>query len=188
MCGPVHTSGDVSIRGSVIDMDHSKDICEECGQRQATVHITTMTETGPVEQHLCDDCYEEEPDAPTISSTKLFAELMGALAPELQRAERTRCPDCGINYLEFRQNLIFGCPRDYEIFSEPLEELLETIHGADEHVGRVPMGEAQRMTKESRLTVLKRKLEEAVESEDFEQAVCIRDEINRLEQDGAGNA
>ncbi|MFW6456893.1 MAG: UvrB/UvrC motif-containing protein [Planctomycetota bacterium] len=168
-------------------MELSENLCDQCGEREATVHVTTLTDAGPVQRHVCGECYEQASEEPTISSATVFAELLGALAPELQRAENTRCPECGINYIEFRQNLIFGCPRDYEVFSAPLAELLETIHGAEEHVGRVPMGKAQRMTRDSRLEVLKRKLEEVVEAEEFEKAVSIRDEIARLEQDGADN-
>lgn len=168
--------------------DSGDHYCEQCGERESTVHITSLTDSGPVQRHLCEKCYEEKEDVSPISSSDLFGELIGALAPELQRARDARCPECGINYLEFRQNLILGCPRDYNFFSDALEELLDTIHGANEHVGRIPLGEAQRMTSDSRLEVLKKKLEEAVEGEDFEKAVCIRDEIARLEQDRAEDA
>jgi protein arginine kinase activator len=93
-----------------------------------------------------------------------------------------------MSYLEFRQELTFGCPRDYEAFSDPLDELLEQIHGANRHVGRTPTGRAQKDSREPRLRVLKRELEEAVEREDFETAAELRDQINQLEHQSAGDA
>ena len=161
--------------------------CEECRKKRATVHVTILADTGPVQRHLCDECYEQEANTPTLSASDIFAQLIGALAPELQKSQNATCPECGMNYLEFRQNLLLGCPKDYEVFDEPLEEFLYDVHGATRHVGRIPMGEAQRMSKESRLEVLNRKLEEAVENENYEDAVDIRDEIARLEHDIAEN-
>ncbi|MFW6457121.1 MAG: UvrB/UvrC motif-containing protein [Planctomycetota bacterium] len=158
-------------------------LCDECGKNRATVHVTVLTGLTPVQKHLCEECYYDNDSEPTLSASDIFTQLIGALAPELQKTEETQCPECGMNYLEFRQNLIFGCPEDYAVFSAPLEELLESIHGASRHVGRVPLGRAQRRAGGSRVELLKRKMEEAVRQEDFETAVCIRDEITRLERD-----
>lgn len=163
--------------------DDDKARCEACGQERATVHVTVLTGEKPVQKHLCEECYHDNNSERALSASDIFTQLIGVLAPELQKAEKTQCPECGMNYLEFRQNLIFGCPQDYAVFSAPLEELLESIHGARRHVGRVPVGRAQRKAGGSRLKLLKQKLEEAVQREDFETAVRMRDEIARLEHD-----
>ncbi|MFP4176712.1 MAG: UvrB/UvrC motif-containing protein [Planctomycetota bacterium] len=158
--------------------------CERCGERDATVHITKIVDGEPVQRHFCENCYEEDYEAPSFSSSDILSQLIGALAPELERVESQRCPDCGINYLEFRQNLTFGCPTDYEVFSEPLDELLEGLHGATKHTGRVPRGTAQRRNRGPRLEMLRRELQAAVEEERFEEAARIRDEIAELENEG----
>lgn len=162
--------------------------CQECHRREATIHVTDFVDGQAVQKHLCEECYGEHQEAPALSSSDLFAQLIGALAPELEQAQSERCPECGITYLEFRQNLVFGCPYDYEVFSEPLEELLESIHGAKRHVGRVPRGAAQGSTRGPRLEVLRRELNEAVGRENFEAAARIRDEITELERQGVGNS
>ena len=161
--------------------------CEQCGEREATIHMTEIVDGEPTQRHLCEDCYNGE-EMPALSSSAIFAQLIGALAPELQQTENERCPECGINYLEFRQNLIFGCPNDYEVFEAPLRQLLESIHGASEHVGRSPRGAAQRSNKGPRLEALRRELEEAVKQEDFEDAARLRDEIAELEQESVANS
>jgi protein arginine kinase activator len=162
--------------------------CQECGRREATIHVTDFVEGQAVQRHLCEECYSSREEAPVLSSTDLFAQLIGALAPELEEAQSEQCPECGITYLEFRQNLVFGCPQDYEVFSEPLEELLESIHGANRHVGRVPRGSAQGSARGPRLEVLRRELNEAVAEENYEVAARIRDQINELEHERVGNS
>ena len=162
--------------------------CDECGERVATIHVTEFEGGDPVQKHLCEDCYNSGGEAPALSSSSLFAQLIGALAPELSLAQESNCPECGISYLEFRQSLTFGCPHDYEAFSEPLDELLQSIHGAKRHVGRVPRGRAQRSNRGPRLEVLRRELEEAVRGEEFEAAARIRDEIEELEHQSVGNS
>ena len=160
--------------------------CEECGQRKATIQLTVFVEGQPVQKHLCDECYGNQDDLPPLSPSKIFAQIIGALAPELAHVGAKQCPECGMTYLEFRQRLSLGCPKDYDVFSEPLDELLERIHGANRHVGKVPSGSAQKAARGPRLEVLRRELEEAVAQERFEQAAGIRDEIKELERDGAG--
>jgi protein arginine kinase activator len=60
--------------------------------------------------------------------------------------------------------------------------LLRRIHGGTQHMGKVylpPDPTASEM--EKRLEGLRRKLERAVDAEDFERAAEIRDEIRSME-------
>ncbi|HEY8506602.1 MAG TPA: UvrB/UvrC motif-containing protein, partial [Gemmataceae bacterium] len=66
-----------------------------------------------------------------------------------------------------------GCPHDYEAFGTALAGLLERIHRADRHGGKVPRrhpgGDAE----------LRRQLRRAVREERFEDAARLRDLIRR---------
>ena len=71
--------------------------------------------------------------------------------------------------------------------------MIQRIHGAAQHKGKVPGGSALRVTdpnnqivalEESPLDEKKRLLQQAVEAQDFERAAVLRDEIKEMEQHG----
>lgn len=160
-------------------------ICQECGQRRASIHLTDFGPSGPQQLHLCEECYNKRSDVPPLDQNKVVAQLIAALAPEMQKLATSKCPDCGMSYLEFRQTFRLGCPKDYDVFREPLDEFLGRIHIGNRHLGKAPKGRAQRDTSGARLDVLQRKLAGAVEKEDFREAAGLRDEIREMEQQGA---
>jgi len=156
--------------------------CEMCGKRPATIELTEFVDGKPVEKHLCEECYNKQEGVPPLSPSKVINQLIGIVAPELQKLATRQCPECGMNYLEFRQTLNLGCPHDYEVFAPALDELLQRIHGANRHVGKVPVGAAQRGVPGVRLEVLRRELKRAVDAEDYERAAQLRDQIRALER------
>jgi protein arginine kinase activator len=93
-----------------------------------------------------------------------------------------RCGFCGLAFKDFRESGRLGCPHCYSTFETPLRALLRRIHGGTQHMGKVylpPDPSASEM--EKRLETLRRKLQRAVETEDFERAARLRDEIRTLE-------
>lgn len=162
--------------------------CQECSKQKATIHLTDFVDGKPVQMHLCEECYAAQKGLPPLSQSKLFAQLISAIAPDLQKVTDEECPNCGISYMEFRQTLRMGCPEDYEVFEEPLQELLLRLHGAEQHVGKIPVGRAQKGTRQVRLDALQRELTEVVSREDFEEAARIRDEVKKLEKNGVASA
>jgi protein-arginine kinase activator protein McsA len=82
------------------------------------------------------------------------------------------------------------------VFGPHIAELLERVHGARLHVGRLPgaahvpaaqaseqaSGQApEQATREARLTQLRAKLAEAIRAEAYESAARLRDELRALE-------
>ena len=94
------------------------------------------------------------------------------------------CSVCGLSWTQFKQAGLMGCPHDYDQFGEKLVPLLKRAQeGATEHVGKVP---AKRQTaageRQARTLRLRRDLQRAVDSENYEQAAQLRDELRQLEQ------
>jgi protein arginine kinase activator len=113
-----------------------------------------------------------------------FLAKMGGeeLPPPGSSQEDVTCPFCGLSTTDFREIGRLGCPQCYPTFEEYLRGLLRRIHGGTHHVGKVylpPDPTASDLQK--RLAALKKKLERAVEAEDFERAANLRDEIRTLE-------
>jgi protein arginine kinase activator len=163
--------------------------CSRC-EKPATFHITERV--GDREQwdevHLCEDCAREYLSKP--SSQEADESLAGALAQhlkigqtaeELARLDQRTCPVCGITFYEFRQHGRLGCPHDYVCFEQEMEPLLVNIHGEAMHAGKRPKRSARNVDEQTQLIRLRREMREAVQSEDYERASRLRDEIRKIE-------
>ena len=74
-----------------------------------------------------------------------------------------------------------GCSECYDAFKKQLAPLLRRIHGADRHVGKVPLMIGKTVKDTRSLQDLKMKTERAIQTEEFEQAAKLRDKIRDLE-------
>lgn len=175
--------------------------CESCQQQEATIEFTTVAGDEKKTSHLCPVCAAErsrqqadktETDAtktqkvePTPVKKKKVNVVVGHLAKSDTGAET--CPECGMTYDEFRKVGRLGCSACYTAFAKPLRRLLKRIHGADTHVGRVPghAPEAVPVETSDDVQSLRAELARAVEDEAYERAAEIRDQITRLEAEGA---
>lgn len=156
--------------------------CEECGEARATVHRTDIVNGKSIQHHFCAECYAQKEGAASGGVAEFFNRLLQALAPELQELQTRQCPACGISYLEFRQTMQLGCPEDYNAFESAMEKLLERIHGATRHCGKVPPGVDQAAARQTQLRSLRKRQEAAIAEEDYELAAELRDRIAELEQ------
>ena len=161
-------------------------VCELCKQTQATVHLTEIVNDQMTELHLCEACANQK--GAQVESHFGLSDLLSGLsdfgkAQEPEEVATKACPTCGMTYDDFRKVGRLGCADCYTTFKRSLGSLLKRIHGSPLHVGKSPM----RLLKpakvaKSELLELKRKLERAIEGEEFEEAAKLRDQIRRIEQ------
>jgi protein arginine kinase activator len=163
-------------------------MCQRCGKEVATIHLTEISNNQKQERHLCEECAREEGIAIAAQTVNLKDVLSGFLqAHETASAEAgLACPLCGITYAEFRNQGRLGCPNDYDVFAEPLAEVFQKVHGGAEHTGKVPVRSGGAGEEHRELIQLRRRLQEAVDGEDYEQAAELRDQIR--EKEAAGDA
>jgi protein arginine kinase activator len=160
-------------------------LCQRCKKQPATVHLTEIVANEKHERHLCEDCAREEGIAikAQINVQDILSGLLQAHEAAGTEANLT-CPDCSLTYAEFRNQGRLGCPQDYEVFAEPLAEILEKVHGATEHTGKVPARAGGDLGEQRELMRLRRKLQEAIEGEQYEEAARVRDLIKEKEAGG----
>lgn len=154
--------------------------CQRC-PKTATLHITEVLGEDRFEEvHLCEDCAKKYLIEPQKAAPA------GKAAAEAEEAESPRagpaCEACGITYLEFRNHGRFGCPHDYDAFKGELLPLLESIHGDVRHTGKAPRRLPQIQGTQVELAALRRKLQQLVTEENYEEAARVRDRIRDLEQ------
>jgi protein arginine kinase activator len=113
--------------------------CQYCSN-PATVHLTRLVKKQKLEVHLCEACAEKHQAAPAdLSLSAILESLIGQhVSPVAEELGRLICPTCGIKYMEFRADGRLGCPADYELFRAGLVPILQRIHRATRHAGKVP--------------------------------------------------
>ena len=162
--------------------------CDESGcESPASVHLTQVVDNKISIQFLCESCAEakgigQKPDWGVSDFLAKLSEPGSSPGP----AEPSEpCSSCNLTFDRFREHGRLGCPDCYTSFESSLRRLLKRIHGATRHVGKVYLppdaGDAE---VGRRLDGLRRRLQHAVEVEDFERAAVLRDQIRELEPAG----
>lgn len=176
------------------------------------MHELTISGGVPVERHLCESCAAEaglltQSQAPLSELLTKFAvqasgqgagaggeKEPGKPAPAGVARRVQKCPTCGTSFAEFKQTGRLGCPGCYAAFEAQLEPILDQAHeGGTEHVGKqtpvrgTPGAEESReraQARTRRLEHIRTTLREAIESEQYERAAALRDELRREEHEG----
>jgi protein arginine kinase activator len=159
-------------------------LCEHCKKEPATFHLTNITRDGEkIERHLCERCAIKEGLIQVHKpSTELLQSFLASAKSHASAEANLVCDECGISYVEFRNQGLLGCPKDYDAFKEALLPLIERAHdGATQHTGKVPKSLGIERTTQQEIRRLKRKLDEAIAAEDYERAAELRDRIRVLE-------
>jgi protein arginine kinase activator len=146
--------------------------------------LTEIVEDQKKELHLCQSCAEaqhlikhQELNLPAILQTLINQHI----GPQTDELSRLTCPACGIKYMEFRAQGRLGCSHDYEVFRVGLEPLLRRIHRAARHVGKSPQNLKLSPVRNAELLELRRQLQEAVDSERYEDAARFLDLLRKKE-------
>lgn len=160
--------------------------CDKC-DRVATHHEVEIINGQKVEKHLCDVHAAEEGLTVKAVHTPInelltnFVKLSSGQQPEQTAAEEA-CEECGLTFAQFREHTLLGCPQCYKSFERQLSPLLERAHeGGSHHVGKAPRRAGAGEQRQNQLLRLRKRLDEAVASEDYELAARLRDDIRRAE-------
>ncbi len=167
-------------------------LCDECGKREATVHIMQIGPDGRMERNLCEHCaggiekwlgepLEEKKD---VSAGEFLQNVFRGTQTGKPAAEAPilACPSCGMEYSEFQKEGMLGCPQCYQVFRTQLEPILRRVHGLSIHNGKVPPDrQSDTMRRQHELVRLREKLQQAVDREAYEEAARYRDLLREME-------
>ncbi len=164
--------------------------CMVCKQNTAKVHFTQIVGDKMQRVDLCEECAKAKGvnDAGSFSFADLLLGISGekdssasaTSAPAAAEVDELKCPTCGFTQADFKKNGRLGCPECYSTFADGLEGLLKTMHKGTRHVGKMPVALKQKTDSSERLKTLQKRLEKAVQQEDFELAANLRDEIRQI--------
>lgn len=157
--------------------------CDHC-DKPATTHLVEIVNGQKTVKYLCDLHAAQQGLVAKAAYTPInelltnFVKLQGG-SPARQEL---MCEHCGLTFADFRENTLLGCPDCYKTFEEALESLLERAHeGASHHLGKVPRRAGASEQKQAQILRMRKQLDDAVVSEDYERAARLRDSISEME-------
>lgn len=165
--------------------------CKDCPKKK-TVHLTQILESGMKKFDVCEDC----PVASKFQDPSLFKSLStytGMKGDQDGTSESTEdsepstsekpgitCPTCKYPEETFNKNGRLGCPNCYEIFDENIDKILPEMHRGTMHKGKIPAHLESSIQRENQIHLLEQDLQEAIRSENFEEAAQIRDTLREM--------
>ena len=166
-------------------------LCEECGERQAEVLVTTVVGGESVTRHLCRECLKkyQAGDLQAVLAAVLALMTQKEKQPEITcptcgsivPPDRDTCPHCGMAFSEFEKSGMLGCAECYQAFRAQLTPLITKVQGRAQHAGRRPRLSAEEQERQQKIEALRTQMEAAVAVENFEEAARLRDEIRAME-------
>lgn len=162
-------------------------MCENCNQRDASVHFTQVINNKKMEMHLCKQCAKEKGHISFGPSINIDDFLKGVIGISYKtpiinnEPQKLICSKCGMSYEEFQKIGKFGCSNCYTMYGKGLIPLFKRLHGNVEHHGKVPVSRSQGVNNSREIEKLREVLKKAIEQEEYEKAAEIRDKIRSLE-------
>lgn len=158
--------------------------CEVCQDREATIHLTQVVDGAVKKIHLCETCAAEKGfdiHGP-MSITDILLGLGEEEAPTAKAvmSGEGACPHCHLRRADFKKTGRLGCPACYDSFHDELEPILKAIHRSEQHKGKVPVRERERVRHTVEVESLQQQLETAIAKEHFEEAAKLRDAIQDI--------
>jgi len=164
-------------------------LCEDCHEREATIHLTQVVGNKQIVLNLCSQCAAKRGfDNPLKNVPFPLGDFLSSMVEkspsgDSEALQKLVCSGCGMTFSEFRNTGRFGCGKCYEAFHAQLDELLRKVHGANRHSGKFPSGSPERMQPLREERKLQEELRSAIETEDFEKAAELRDRLKAMTAD-----
>ncbi|WP_203334906.1 UvrB/UvrC motif-containing protein [Planococcus beigongshangi] len=172
-------------------------ICNQCGERPASVLVKQKRNGQLTERHLCHVCaaenhnlnlaFEQDP----LAIHQLLSNWFPVHSPSVNpvKKEVTVCPSCGFTFNNFLKLGKFGCATCYEAFESNLEEIFKRLHnGNKEHTGKIPAFYGSTLKIKKEIEELRKQLKISIEEEEFEEAAKLRDQVRELNKQLEGGA
>jgi protein arginine kinase activator len=151
--------------------------------------LTQIVDNSVTTLHLCPQCAAEKGVQTGANVAKFplsdFLASMGKGVGAHISAEDSSevCEFCEATLKDFRETGRLGCPHCYETFESHLRDLLRRLHGSSHHVGEVYLSAAPEgaTSQDREVREMRKRLQVAIDTEDFELAAELRDQLRALE-------
>ncbi len=161
-------------------------ICPRCKKNEANVMITQIINGIKHEYRVCNHCASHLGFTPGGIMVDMNDFISGFVSKGVSIGQDLKCPLCGTTLSEFTKSSKLGCGECYNTFSPQLDKVMKKMHGSISHIGKFPSGTKDTAFKKRQLEMLRDEISSAIQSENYERAAELRDEIRRLTQEIEG--
>lgn len=162
-------------------------ICEQCGKRPAKVIVLESNSGLRMGIHLCVTCAAGRGIRMGLDQSQdprqLWSRFLSHHLKDAEESSALACPSCGRTYMNFERTGTLGCPDCYQTFRGDMTRILQEFHGSDQHSGKIPFREQQRIRLRRSCRSAREALQMAIAEERFEDAARLRDEIRDLDEE-----
>jgi protein arginine kinase activator len=169
----------------------------KCKKNLATVKLTRIVNGKVTEISLCKQCasevspYQKKLNEAQSSLSEILQKLLSGAEVSAEPAKpeqntpakqiiNVSCSRCGLAFDSYQSTLLLGCPKCYDSFEKYLVPDLRRLHGSTRHEGKVPERFKERFDSLRHIKELESELETAIDREDFEKAIMLRDKIRKM--------
>ncbi len=156
-------------------------LCEKCKINSVNIKYTQNINGIEIEHNLCESCFKKfKYDNYFIDSFLNSFFSINSLIDEYE--ENYKCKICQ-NTLETLKNTgKIGCINCYSVFRDKLDFIFNNIQAKNVHTGKMPKNLETYKPSIDTIKLLKQNLNLAIQNEDYEEAIKIRDKIRELER------
>jgi protein arginine kinase activator len=167
-------------------------LCQNCNKELATYHYKSTINGETQEMHLCANCASELGYSPLFNWSPVdfgfnidnfLSHMVSNDASILRQEQAKTCPLCGSKPQDISRTGRVGCAKCYTTFANLLKPFIMRIHGNTTHSGKIPVGAGGLIRARRKLENLRAEIKKAIDAEDYEQAVVLRNEIRKLEEE-----
>ena len=162
-------------------------LCDRCGKKEATVRYEENINGDKKKINLCKECSENLGILNMNFMDNMFMSFFdepASIGIGKLKGENMTCPKCGYTFSDYAKSGLLGCSECYETFKDKLEPVLQKLHGKSYHVNTKVKYNKCADKPNNKLEELQEELKKSIESEEYEKAAIIRDEIKKLNQRG----
>ena len=158
-------------------------ICDICHENESEMTINRADMTGRTcAVHICSKCAREMGISSNSIAASVLKLVQGIMAKKTIDENNRCCPVCAQKLGAIRKDFKVGCPECYSIFKTEIEELMKQTGIKNAYTGSLPHRLASFKSSLTDRMAIRAKLENAVNSEEYEKAAIYRDYLRALEK------
>ena len=163
-------------------------ICDICHENESDMTINRSDMTGKTcAVHICSKCAEELGINSNSITSSVMKTIQSIISKKIADENNRCCPVCGQKLLVLKKEFRAGCPECYSIFKTEIEEMMSQRGLKNAYSGSLPRRLASFKSSLTDRMAIRAKLENAINSEEYEKAAIYRDYLKALEKRAVKN-
>ncbi|MEX1308355.1 MAG: hypothetical protein AB1Z19_07500 [Eubacteriales bacterium] len=177
-------------------------MCDICKKNPPTHRVINFTNTKKEVLDICDECYHKRQQGNTLD---FIQSMMGAAKAQQATEPQHVCRVCGTTSTSFMRTGLVGCDNCYVDLAPEIRQMIRATQGDINHLGKSPINsekteaiktvDEQEIAPQENETIpeepkaeserlkLKKALEAAVQMEDYEKAIELRDKLAAMAEE-----